>query len=294
MTGGSGFLGSHIAEELIHRGHEVVSLDDRIPPTPGYDAVIGDVRDRRIVEQTLIGCEAVYHCAAVADLDRALSEPRLATEVNVLGTLTVLEAAASLKVKRIIHASSVYVYARGGSIYRTTKRAAEGLVGDLSEAWGLESTILRFGSLYGPRADENNAIYRLVRQAVTQKRIDFWGNGTEVREYVHIVDAATLAVDALDQTFVGQALHVTGHERMTTREVIEMITEMLGGDVEVNFRDEAFEGRYRLTPYALDETRGRRMLGKGYMDLGLGLLELMSELNAKNNFASPDDTGVPE
>ena len=275
VTGGSGFLGSHIAEELVHRGHDVISLDDRDPPTVGYEAVIGDIRDREVVEQAMAGCGAVYHCAAIADLDQARSEPRRATEVNVLGTLGVLEAAASLGVRRFMHASSVYVYARGGSVYRTTKRAAEGLVSDLSGAWGLQSTILRFGSLYGPRADANNAISRLIDQAVSSKRIDFWGDGSEVREYVHILDAASLAVDALDETHVGQALHITGHERMTTREVIEMITEMIGEDLEVHFNDEPFEGRYRLSPYALERKSGRRMMGNTYVDFGLGLLELM-------------------
>ena len=120
VTGGSGFLGSHIAEELVRRGHDVLSLDDRVPPTAGYTAVVGDIRDREVVEQAMTGCEAVYHCAAIADLDQARSEPRRATEVNVLGTLGVLEAAASLSVNRFMHASSVYVYARGGSVYRTT------------------------------------------------------------------------------------------------------------------------------------------------------------------------------
>ncbi len=275
VTGGSGFLGSHIAEELVRRGHDVISLDDQDPPTASYVAVIGDIRDREVVEQAMAGCEAVYHCAAIADLDQARSDPRRATEVNVLGTLGVLETAASLGVSRFLHASSVYVYARGGSVYRTTKRAAEGLVSDLSGAWGLQSTILRFGSLYGPRADANNAISRLIDQAVSHKRIDFWGDGSEVREYVHILDAASLAVDALDEIHVGQALHITGHERMTTREVIEMITEMIGEDLEVHFNDEPFEGRYRLSPYALEGNSGRRMMGNTYVDFGLGLLELM-------------------
>lgn len=291
VTGGAGFLGSHIAEELVRRGFDVISLDDREPPVAGYAAVIGDVRDRQIVEQAMAGCEVVYHCAAIADLDQARSEPRRATEVNVLGTLGVLETAAALGVSRIMHASSVYVYARGGSVYRTTKRAAEGLVSDLSGAWNLQSTILRFGSLYGPRADANNAIARLIHQAVSQKCINFWGDGSEVREYVHVLDAASLAVDALDQTFVGQALHVTGHERMTTREVIEMITEMLGEDIEVHFNNEPFEGRYRLSPYALERESGRRMMGKSYVDLGLGLLELMRDASEAPNSLRSRDRG---
>ena len=279
VTGGSGFLGSHIAEHLLLRGHDVVSLDERPLPDVEYATVVGDVRDLEALQDAMSGCSAIYHCAAIADLDDARKEPRRATEINVLGTLGVLEAAASHGVRRIIHASSVYVYARGGSIYRTTKRAAEGLVDDLSPAWGLESTILRFGSLYGPRADANNAISRLINQAVLEGRIDFWGDGSEVREYVHIADAASLAVDALDEAYVGKALHITGHERMTTREVVEMIAEMVGEKVEISFSEEPFEGRYRLSPYAFDFGSGRRMLGETYVDFGLGLLELMRDVD---------------
>lgn len=278
VTGGSGFLGSHIAEELVRRGHDVVSLDGREPPTDVYASILGDIRDSEVVRLAATGCDAVYHCAAIADLDQARTDPRLSTEVNVLGTLTVLEAAAASGVKRFVHASSVYVYARGGSIYRTTKRAAEGLVEDLSPAWGLESTILRFGSLYGPRADANNSIFRLVNQAVVQGRIDFWGNGSEIREYIHVTDAAGLAVEALASQYAGQVLHIAGRERISTRELVDMINEMLGGNLSVTMRDEPFEGRYRITPYSFESNPGRRFTGETYVDLGLGILEAIREV----------------
>ena len=276
VTGGTGFLGARIATELARRGHEPVIIDHRTPSSTVHEFIQADVRRFSDLEVALTGCSAVYHCAAIADLDEARKDPRLAVDVNVLGTLTLLEAAATSGVTRVMHASSVYVFARSGSVYRTTKQAAEHLIEDLSEQWGLSSTILRFGSLYGPGADRNNAILRLVTQAVESGRIDFWGNGTEVREYIHIADAAALAVDALDERFSGECIHVTGRERLTTRELLEMIAEMLGGGVEINLRDEPFEGRYRLTPYAHPKQLGSRITSDTYIDLGLGLLEMLS------------------
>ena len=177
-----------------------------------------------------------------------------------------------------MHASSVYVYSRSGSVYRTTKRAAEGLVQDISMNSGLKASVLRYGSLYGPRADADNAILRLVTQAIRDRRINFWGDGTEVREYIHIRDAAALSLDALDEVFAGQALHVTGRERLSTRELIETICETLGGSIEVIYGDESFEGRYRLTPYSHDPDMGRRLVGQTYIDLGLGLLEQIRDV----------------
>jgi UDP-glucose 4-epimerase len=275
ITGGSGFLGSHIADEATRRGHEVV-IYDRMPSPwllDGQTQIVGDVRDSERLVGAMHGCQAVYHCAAVADLDRAREDPRSAIEVNVMGTLTVMQAAQAAQVPRLMYASSVYVFSRSGSVYRTTKRAAEGLVSDLSSDMGIQATVLRFGSLYGPRADPDNAILRLTTQAVVERRIDFWGDGSEVREYIHIRDAAGLALDSLSEEFAGQSLHITGRERLTTRELIETIAETLGGEVEINFEDEPFEGRYRLTPYSHEDGLGRRIVSATYIDLGLGLLE---------------------
>ena len=274
VTGSSGFLGSHVCDELARRGHEVVGFDRR-PSEWGatHKFVQGDIRDVDDVTRAMLGCATVYHCAAIADLDEARAEPRAAVEINVLGTLSVLEAARAQGARRVLLASSVYVYSKGGSVYRTTKQAAESLVEDLAGPWGLGATILRFGSLYGPRADRQNAILRLTEQAVGEGRIDFWGDGSEVREYIHISDAAQLAVDAMADEFVGQSLHITGNERITTLELLDMIDEILGGKLEIVLCDEPFEGRYRLTPYAYREAVGRKMVGSTYVDLGVGLLE---------------------
>lgn len=279
VTGGSGFLGSHVCDELTRRNHEVVVMDLQASPwlAGNQVMVLGDILDAVALRESMAGCAAVYHCAAVADLDHALEEPDLAIEVNVMGTLRVMQAASEAGVGRFMHASSVYVFSRGGSVYRTTKQAAENLVQDLSPGFGLDSTILRFGSLYGPRADSQNAILRLVHQAVNEGRMDFWGDGTEIREYIHISDAASLAVDALEPRFAGEALHIAGRERLTTLELLQTINEMLGGQLPISLHDDPFEGRYRLTPYAYEGGLGRRLVGQTYVDLGLGVLGAVRE-----------------
>lgn len=277
VTGGSGFLGSHIVEELILRGHNVVSAD--LHPTAITNANLEylslDICDFEALSDALIDCDAIYNCAGIADLENARRDPRRAIEVNVLGTLNVIEAAFQRKVERLLQASSVYVFSREGSVYRTTKQAGENLIQDLCASRMIDATILRFGSLYGPRADANNAIRRLVTQAVNESRMDFWGDGSEVREYIHIRDAASLAADALDHKYVNQSLHITGRERVTTLEILETINEMLGGSVSISLEDKAFSGRYRLTPYSFESNTGKRLVGDSYVDLGLGLLEVI-------------------
>lgn len=291
VTGSSGFLGRHVAHAHRDAGHEVVGFD--LTPGPAASdvpTVVGDVRDVDAMSAALAGCDAVYHLAAVADLGTAAEDPLRAAEVNVVGTTAALEACRRAGVDRFVLASTVYVHAAAGSVYRTTKRAAESLVHDCAELWGIRSTILRFGSLYGPGADSENAIRRILVMALTQGRIDFWGDGTEVREYIHAADAARLAVRALEDRFVGRTLHLVGRDRMTTREMVEMVREIIGADVEVGFAEEQYQGRYHLTPYSLDSGRvqvGERLTDETYVDLGLGLLDTMQHLVADLGLDGP-------
>jgi UDP-glucose 4-epimerase len=289
VTGGSGFLGSHLADAASAHGHQVRVLDLRPSPwlQSGQEQVLADVRDRDAVREAATGCEIIFHLAAIADLRAANADHERALDVNVQGTASVIDAARTHGVSRLVHASSIYVHSAAGAAYRDSKRAAEELVREAREA-GLATTVLRFGSLYGPRADAGNAVRRLLLQVLTERRLDFWGDGTEVREYIHVADAAELALDALDARFAGSVLHLTGRERVTTRELLDLIAEMVGGDVEVTLRDQPFEGRYRLTPYSLDEDTvelGRRLTGATYIDLGLGLLQTLQEL--RRELAAP-------
>lgn len=281
ITGGSGFLGSHIADALTLAGHQAVVFDKQ--PSPWLQShqamVVGDVLDAAAVRRAMDGCNAVYHLAAVADIAEAMNNPRGTVEVNVLGTLNVLEAAREHNLTRFVLASSVYVYSNQGSFYRTTKLACEGLVCDYRDRFGLEFTVLRFGSLYGPRADGSNYIRTLLSQALTQRRIDHYGTGEEVREYIHVLDAAAMSVDVLAPEFANQFVHLFGRERMTSREMLTMIREILGGDVTINFKATHQEGHYLQTPYNYTPRLGRRLVRSTYIDLGLGLLDYLQTLD---------------
>lgn len=282
VTGGSGFLGSHVVDAARADGHTVRSFDRRPSPwsTRADEEVLGDVRDAAAVTAAAAGCDAILHLAAVADLGEANADPGLAEAVNVGGTANVVAACRTAGVRRLLHASSIYVHARAGGAYRDSKRRAETLV---RVADDLRATVLRFGSLYGPRADAGNAIRRILLQALTERRIEFWGDGTEVREYVHVLDAAELTLDALDSEFAGATLHLTGRQRVTTRELLDLVVEILGGDVTVTLSDRPFEGRYRLTPFALDDEPvelGRTLVGRTAIDLGPGLLHTLQALRS--------------
>ena len=290
VTGGSGFLGSHIADALSAAGHETLIFD--IVPSPWLRAdqkmVVGSVLDRDAVAAATRGCETIYHLAAMADIADSLERPREAVEVNVLGTVNMLEAARAAGVRRFVFASSIYVYSNHGSFYRTTKQACENLIHDYYERFGLEFTVLRFGSLYGPRADAHNGVYQLLSQALAERRIDHYGTGDEVREYIHVRDAAAMSVDVLAQEFANQFIHLTGRERMTSRDMLGMINEIMGGDIKLNFRATSPAGHYVQTPYNYTPRLGQRLMRTTYIDLGLGLLDCLQHMDRR----AEDDGGL--
>ncbi|HQT26382.1 MAG TPA: NAD(P)-dependent oxidoreductase, partial [Burkholderiales bacterium] len=168
VFGGAGFLGSHVCDKLTLAGHDVVVFD-RVPSlwlSDGQDMIVGDLLDADKVCEAVRGADAVYNFAALADLNRALDQPLETARINILGNIHVLEACRISKVRRFIYASTVYVYSREGGFYRCSKQAAEHYVEEYQKVFGLDYTILRYGSLYGPRADASNGLFRIVRNAL--------------------------------------------------------------------------------------------------------------------------------
>lgn len=280
VTGASGFLGSHIADALFERGDQVRLVD--LHPSrwrhPDQQMVIADVTRQDDMATALAGVDVVYHCAAVADLDQAASNNSRTIEVNTLGAVTAFNAAKECGASRFILASSMYALGTRGGMYGASKAAAEALLGSMSNAMDLPLTILRYGSLYGPRADSGNAIRRLAAAICDGRgRVDFWGDGTEVREYIHVRDAAQLSLRAVELSDAVGVFHISGRERITTRHLLEMLAEIGGRVLEVSYQDRPFAGRYRLTPHTINWHLGAHITAETYIDLASGLAECLME-----------------
>src|SRR5262249_4499758 len=153
--------------------------------------------------------QAVYHLAGFADLNAAKTRPLDTVTSNVLGTVQLLEAMRARKIDRLLFASTAYVYSREGGFYRCSKQACENYIEEYARTFGLRFTVIRYGSLYGPRADSANGVYRLLRTAMVDSRITYAGAPDDVREYIHVEDAARLSVDVLDDSYAGQHLMLT-------------------------------------------------------------------------------------
>jgi UDP-glucose 4-epimerase len=284
VIGGSGFLGSHVADELSDAGYAVRVYDRRESHwlRSNQEMIIGDILDVTALRSATSGCDIVYNFAAIADLNDALEKPLQTVEVNVRGTVNALEACRVNKVPRFMYASTVYVYSREGGFYRCSKQAAEHYVEEYQRAYGVDFTILRYGSLYGPRSDETNALYAMVRDALERGIISYAGNRESIREYIHVADAARASVFALGEEFRNESVVLTGHQPMRVFDLLKMLAEILGMPDAVEFRDEHYAGHYVRTPYAYLPKLGRRYAPTLHVDLGQGLVQLIDAVRAES------------
>ncbi len=283
VTGGSGFLGSFLADALANKRFEVTVFDREPSPylRPGQHMVVGDVRDQETLAAAAAGCSAVFHFAALADLEEARTRPTETAEANILGTINALQAAHRAGAHRFLFASTVYVYSRAGGFYRCSKQACEAYIEEFERQYGLEYTILRYGSLYGPRSDESNGVYRLLKQAAGDGRVQAVGHPDDTREYLHVEDAARLSVEALEPAYANSHLVLTGSHPTRLRDLFTMFSEILGRELAVTYEAPEAEGdpHYRVTPYTFTPRIGRKLTARPFVDMGQGILQLLDELH---------------
>ena len=299
VFGGSGFLGSHICDKLSEAGHEVTIVD--LNPSPwlkdNQKMIVGSILDEAVLDKAVEGADIVCNYAGIADIGEANSRPVDTARLNVVGNVMALEACRKYGIKRYIFASSLYVYGKSGGFYRCSKQACEIYIENYQAMHNLPYTILRYGSLYGPRADNRNAIHRFVHEAMTSGTITYYGAPTALREYVHVDDAATATLEVLDESFANQNIIVTGNQPMRVGDLFKMIGEMLCKDIEIRYQNDPNSGHYQITPYSFMPKVGRKLVPPLTVDLGQGILRVMEaehrdmhpELTSEGGYLVPTD-----
>ena len=199
--------------------------------------------------------------------------------MNVLGNVMLLEACHKAKVERYIFASALYVFSRDGGFYRCSKQSAEHYIEEYQRAYGLDFTILRYGSLYGPRSDHRNGLWRIVKNALDTGTVSYEGSSESMREYIHVEDAARASIGALGDDFLNEHIVLTGQEPMRVLDLLKMLAEMLGLPQDATqFVKTEHSGHYIRTPYAYQPKLGRKYVPPVHVDLGQGLLQLIDEV----------------
>jgi UDP-glucose 4-epimerase len=245
VTGGCGFIGSHVVDHLVNAGHRVVVIDpggQYLNPAAEYRRA--DLFDQAALDAALAGTQAVFHLAGAADVNDVAADPVRAVRLNVEGTARVLEAARRAQVGRVLLASTVWVYGaaigdgdlgedspvdlrRAGHVYVSTKLSAELLMHSYREMFGQQFTILRYGIPYGPRMRDALVVARFVKAALDGQPITIAGTGEQHRNYVYVEDIADAHVRALSSAAANQTLALEGGTPVSVREIADTVRRLV-------------------------------------------------------------------
>jgi UDP-glucose 4-epimerase len=275
VTGGSGFIGTHVVDALSACGHKPRVFD--LVRSPYADdrteIVVGDLLDADALRDATGGCDAVVHLAAVADVNAVEADPARADLVNVRGTHAALEAARATGVRRFVYASTIWVYdgadANGHPLdedarlvlpshfYTATKLAGEMYCRSFAELYGLQQVTLRFGIPYGPRSRRAAVVAAFVERARTGQPLVIAGDGSQARQFVHVKDLAQGVVAALEDDVAPGVYNLVGPESVTIRDVAKHVKELVLDVPTVHI--EARKADVKLRPVSGE--RATRVLG---------------------------------
>jgi UDP-glucose 4-epimerase len=256
VTGGAGFIGANLAPMLRAAGQDVRVLDSMVAGDPArldpeVEVVAGDVRDPDAVARAMAGADAVVHLAAAGSVVESIADPYANFEVNALGTLRVLQAAAHQEVERFVFAST------GGALigdapppvdessvprpispYGASKLAGEGYCQAFRGSYGLNTVALRFANVYGPHSDrKKGALTAFIKHALRGEPIDIYGDGGATRDFLYVTDLCRGIATAHARRDVSGVVHLASERETTIADLARLVREATGADVPVEHHD---------------------------------------------------------
>ena len=281
VTGGAGFIGSHLVEALLRQRVGVTVLDNlsvgrRENVPSGVPIVVGDILDTELVADALSGCDVVFHLAARVAIRSSFEYAVQDTMTNVAGTASVLRAARNAgSVRKVITASSMAVYGEALdqvpfpetldtapiSPYGVSKLAAERLTHLMCGEAGMQSAVLRLFNTYGPRQALSpyvGVITIFINKLLSEERPTIFGDGEQCRDFVHVQDVASAFVGAMEPNVSGETFNIGSGEPRTVNEVLKSLNKITGPAIAPQYV-EAVPGELRYS--VADISKARRLLG---------------------------------
>jgi len=263
VTGGAGFIGSHLVEALLGKGYKIRVLDNlstgkvaNLPvANPDLELMIGDVADSAVVEQAMRDCSAVVHLAAVASVQASVDDPVATHQANFVGTLNVCQSMLKAGVKRVVFASSAATYGNNGegtaiaedtpksplTPYASDKLASEYYLDFYRREHGLEPVIFRFFNIFGPRQDPSSPYSGVIsifsERALARKPITVFGDGEQTRDFVYVQDLVSILVQAVEtREPVSDAVNVGLSRSTSLNDLIAELGTATGTPLDVTYQ----------------------------------------------------------
>lgn len=250
ITGGSGFVGSHLADYFSAKGHKVTIFDIKKSKwlKQSQSFIRGNLFSKNLAK-AVNKQDVIFNFAAISDIDEAMKKPLKTAETNIIGTLKILELIKKNKnLKRFIQASSIYVNSNNGSFYRCSKKSSEEFIEEYSKLYGIKYTIVRYGSIFGERSDMRNGVYKLIYSGIKENKVSYYGFKQSVRRYIHVSDVCKGSEEVMKKKYTNKHILLTGLKQIKVFDLMKLISKKLNIK-KIEFRNEKISGHYVKSPF---------------------------------------------
>ena len=279
IIGGSGFLGYHLTESLLKKSYKVTVLDRKkiYFKNKNFKFVKGDIKNLKLLTKTIKPNDIVYNFAALSNIEESTLKPKETVLTNILPNIDILNLCKRFKIKKFIFASTIYVHSSQGSFYRASKQASELYIEEFSKRYKLNYTILRFGTVYGPRSSKKNGLKKIIFNALTKKKLIYSGTNKAKRRFIHVVDAAHASAEATKKKYDNSNLLITGKKIISIREVLNKVGKILNIKKKHHFKNIRNNGHYDTSPYSYEPKKDKHIYIKSKINIDTGIKELINE-----------------
>ncbi len=273
ITGSTGFIASHLIDYLSQKNF-LISLYDKKRPKykiKNQKFYLADIKNLKALEKATKKVDILFHFAASADLIKSNENPFHAIDTNITGTINVLKACVKNKVKKIIFASSIYAISEQGQIYSRSKLASEMIIESICKKYNIKFVILRFGTVYGERANKFNTVKNFVDQAKKNKKILRDTPGKELRSYINVSDVVKIIYLLNKKKFENNYFNIFGKKKITVRKLLNTIKDKIPGTKIFYSKKDNKKYNYKDNPFTYKLRKGREIKLSKYINLEEGL-----------------------
>ena len=251
IIGGSGFIGGNLVACLLKKKHTVTVFDLITPSIQSKKLLFvkGDISNTGLLKKIIKRNQIVYHLAGISDIGEAATIPVETVNINILATVKILEICSKFKIKRFIFASTVYVHSSQGGFYRTSKKSAELYIQEYWEQNKLKSTILRYGTIYGPSNNLKNNINKITNHALKKNIVQYEGSNLAKRNIIHVTDVGELSVKILQKKYENKAVLITGKKNIKIKNIMKIVQKQLDIKKPLFFKSRKLIGHYISNPF---------------------------------------------